>query len=268
MKLMTSHGTAWCYTGGKPFDASLPTIIMMHGAQNDHSVWALQSRYFAHHGLSVLVPDLPAHGRSEGAALTSIEAMADWLLQILAAAGVQQAHLVGHSMGSLIALEAAARQLPIIKKLSLLGTAFPMKVSDKLLALAQQDQMAAIEMVNQWSYSGIAQKPSCPGPGFYVPAAALRLKQRIALNSSEPVFYLDFCACNDYTGGLAAAQKIQVPTQFIIAAQDLMTPERATLELRQQIANHEVVNIARCGHDLMAEQPDAVLEALRRFSRA
>src|SRR6201993_4908219 len=98
---------AYCYTGGKPFDATLPTAVFIHGAQNDHSVWILQTRYFAHHGFNVLAVDLPGHGRRQGAAKASVEALADWLLALLDAAGVQSAALFGHSMGSLIALEAS-----------------------------------------------------------------------------------------------------------------------------------------------------------------
>lgn len=274
MDLLINEQRAWCYTGGKTFDPQLPSIVFMHGAQNDHSVFALQSRYFAHHGYSVLVPDLPAHGRSSGAPLASIEEMASWLVAVLQAAQVQRVHLVGHSMGSLIALETAARLIQdpslgiTVSHLSLLGTAFPMKVSDALLATARDNQMAAIDMVNQWSYSGIAQKPSCPGPGFYVPGAALRLKQRIAKNSDCPVFYIDFCACNQYSNGEQAASAIGVPTLFLIATQDLMTPERATNTLRSKIVHQQTVKIEKSGHDMMAEQPDAVLDALVQFDKA
>ncbi len=93
----------------RAFDRARPTIVFVHGAANDHSVWALQSRYFAHHGYNVLAVDLPGHGRSGGEALASIEAIADWLAALLDALGVERAALVGHSMGSLAALDAAAR---------------------------------------------------------------------------------------------------------------------------------------------------------------
>ena len=163
---------AYCYTGGKVFDAALPAIVLVHGAQNDHSVWGLQSRYLAHHGHAVLVPDLPGHGRSAGPALTSVEAMADWLLALLDAAGVQRAILGGHSMGSLIALEAAHRAPAKAAGLALLGTAYPMKVSDALLETSRSNEEAAIDMVNIFSHSSMAHKPSCPGPGFSVMGGA------------------------------------------------------------------------------------------------
>ena len=107
MKLTVNGREAYAYTGGKPFDPALPCVVFIHGALNDHSVWTLLARWFAHHGFGVLAVDLPGHMRSAGPALASVEAMADWTLALLDAAGVKQAALAGHSMGSLIALEAA-----------------------------------------------------------------------------------------------------------------------------------------------------------------
>src|SRR5689334_21066055 len=133
---------AYCYTGGKTFDPELPTAVFVHGAQNDHSVWSLQTRYFAHHGFGVLAVDLPGHGRSKGAPLPTVESMADWLLALLDAAHVQSAMLIGHSMGSLIALEAAYRAPQRVNRLALVGTAYPMKVSETLLdASKNQEQL-------------------------------------------------------------------------------------------------------------------------------
>ena len=156
--------TAYAYTGGKPFDATLPCVVFIHGALHDHSVWTLLARWFAHHGHSVLAVDLPGHGRSEGPPLESVEALADWTLALLNAVGVKQAALVGHSMGSLIALEAAGRAPGRITRLAMLGTAYPMKVSDALLSTARENPLKAIDMVNAFSISTTSAKPSYPGP--------------------------------------------------------------------------------------------------------
>lgn len=259
------HDT-YCYTGGKPFNPELPTMVFIHGAQHDHSVWILQTRYFAHHGFGVLAVDLPGHGRSKGEALTSVEAMADWLLALLDAAGVQKAVLVGHSMGSLIALEAAHRHPAKAAKLALVGTAYPMKVSDALLDASKNNEQIAIDMVNIWSHSTMSQKPSCPGPGFYVMGGNQRLMQHISKKNPKHVFYTDFSACNSYANGEAAAKSITVPTQILLGKRDLMTPPKATTTLVKAIPHCEVVQIDNCGHALMAEQPDAVLEHLFAFA--
>ena len=127
---LTVHAAAtYCYTGGKAFEAAKPTVVLVHGVLNDHSVWILQSRYLAHHGFNVLAVDLPGHCRSQGEAAASVEAAADFIAALLDSAGVQQAALVGHSWGSLIALEAAARLGPRISHLALIGTAVGTLVS-------------------------------------------------------------------------------------------------------------------------------------------
>jgi pimeloyl-ACP methyl ester carboxylesterase len=266
MILSVQGNHAYCYTGGKPLRPGLPAAVFIHGAQNDHSVWVLQTRYFAHHGFNVLAPDLPAHGRSKGAALTTVEAMADWLLAVLDAAGVAQAHLIGHSMGSLIALEAAARAPQRAASLALVATAYPMKVSDALLEAAQNDEPRAIDMVNIWSHSSIAQKPSWPGPGSYVMNGGLRLKQRIARLGPKLLFHTDFSACNAYANGLQAAQSVKCPVLFLLGRRDMMTAAKAASALASALPQARRVLVEDCGHELMAEQPDRVLDELFRFA--
>ena len=285
---------AYCYTGGKPFDATLPTAVFIHGAQNDHSVWILQTRYFAHHGFSVLAVDLPGHGRSQGAPLTTVELMSDWLLALLKAANVTKALLVGHSMGSLIALETAGRtpSSVLIGGIAMVASAYPMKVSEVLLEAANNDQPTAIAMVNKWSHASFVQKPSSPGPGFYVLGGSQRLMEHIARgdkrnlgniakvadqsNTKNPtittntakgdtVFYTDFMACNTYQHGDVAASAIRCPTLFLLGKRDAMTPPKAAKTIVGRIP-HAKVALIDSGHALMAEQPDAVLGELFHFA--
>lgn len=266
MLLKIDGHDAYCYTGGKDFDPKLPTAVFIHGAQNDHSVWILQTRYFAHHGFGVLAVDLPGHGRSKGAPLATVEAMADWLLALLTAAKVTRATLIGHSMGSLIALETAFRAPQQVARLALVATAYPMKVSDALLDAAINDEPKAIDMVNIWQHSSVAQKPSCPAPGFYVMGGSQRLMQYVARKNPAKVFFTDFSACNTYQNGEAAAQSVACPTLFLLGKRDMMTPPKAAMGLVGAIAGAQLVQIDGSGHALMAEQPDVVLETLFGFA--
>jgi pimeloyl-ACP methyl ester carboxylesterase len=259
---------AYCYTGGKAFDASLPVAVFIHGAQNDHSVWALQTRYFAHHGFAVLAVDLPGHGRSKGIPLATVEAMSEWLLALLDATGVQNATLIGHSMGSLIALETAGRAPQRTKAIALVGTAYPMKVSPLLLEASRSRQQDAIDMVNIWSHSGIAQKPSFPGPGFYAQGGSRRLMQHIARSNPAPVFFTDFSACNAYAHGEQAAAAVTCPVLILLGRKDMMTTPKAAAPLIAALPKSNVVLLEACGHALMAEQPDQVLDTLFRFAVA
>jgi pimeloyl-ACP methyl ester carboxylesterase len=257
----------YCYTGGKAFVPEQPTIVFLHGAQNDHSVWALQSRYFAWHGWNVLAVDLPGHGRSGGAALETVEAMADWLLALLDAAGAGQALLAGHSMGSLIALEAAHRAPDRVSGLALLGTTWPMKVSDALLAASKDALESAIDMVNIFSHSGPLPRPASPAPGFSVTGMSRRLMQRMAQQNPAQLFHTDFSACNTYANGAAAAATVSCPVLFILGARDVMTPPRSAQALTSALKHGRIVTVD-AGHAMMAEQPDAVLDALSAFARS
>src|ERR1043165_3806093 len=150
MQLSINGSESYIATGGKQFDASQPTIVLLHGAGFDHTTWALHSRWFAHHGYGVLAPDLPGHGRSSGTPLATIAEMADWTAALLDAAGAAKARLVGHSMGSLIALETAARHPAKVSALGLIGTAAAMTVGPDLLKAAEADDHSAIDMIAIW----------------------------------------------------------------------------------------------------------------------
>jgi pimeloyl-ACP methyl ester carboxylesterase len=263
MELVVNGRAAYAYTGGKAFDAKLPCVLFIHGALHDHSVWTLLARWFAHHGHTVLAVDQPGHGRSPGAPLADVEALADWVLALLDAAGVEQAALVGHSMGSLIALEAAGRAPARVTRLVMVGTAYPMKVSDALLATARDAPRQAIDMVNAFSHSSIANKPSFPGPGTWLHGSNRALMRRMQDGQRElNLFHHDFGVCDRYANGLAAAAKVSCPVSFVLGERDQMTPPKATREIAQAL-NAQVRTIPT-GHALMTEAPDALLAALRQ----
>ena len=261
MELEVRGRSAYAYTGGKAFDAKLPTVTFVHGGALDHSVWILQSRYLAHHGFGVLALDLPGHGRSEGAPLARIEDMADWIVAALDAAGVKSAALVGHSMGSLAVLDCAARHPERAGRIALLGAAFPMRVSPELLEATKNDEPRAHEMINVWSHSAPAHYPSNPGPGFWVIGENLRLMQR----QKPGVLHADFAACNDYSAGLECAKKIACPALFVLGRRDAMTPIRAGRVLAAAVPRAKVIELDECGHNSMGEKPDEVLDALAEF---
>lgn len=255
----------YAYTGGRAFDAAAPCVVFVHGALNDHSVWGLQSRYLAHHGHAVLAVDLPGHGRSDGPALGSVPAMARWLLDMLAVIGVRGCALVGHSMGSLIALEAAAALGDEARALVLVGTAHPMRVSASLLETAASEPDAAMRRVNVLEHGTLAAKPSAPSPGTWLHGAALALKrrqfERYRARWGGNLFCIDFEACDRYDGAAEAAARVRCPTLVVAGARDVMTPPRAAAGLADALQARVVTLPA--GHALMSEAPDGVLQALR-----
>ena len=262
MKLDVQGRAAYAYTGGKPWADGGRCVVFIHGALNDHSVWTLLARWYAHHGYRVLALDHPGHGRSDGPPLASVEALADWVLALMDAAGVAGAHLVGHSMGSLVALEAAARAPGRVAGLAMVGTAYPMKVSDALLGTARDDPARAIAMVNAFSHSGLASKPSYPGPGAWLRGGASALMPRTQDGADGNLFEHDFRVCDAYANGLEAAAQVTCPAHLLVGTRDAMTPPKATKELAALL--HATVTRIISGHALMQEAPDAVLNALRQ----
>jgi pimeloyl-ACP methyl ester carboxylesterase len=265
MELPVNGNRTYCYTGGKAFDRSKPTVVFIHGVLNDHSVWILQSRWFANHGWNVLAVDLPGHCRSEGPPPATVEEAAAFVVALLDAAGIDRAALVGHSFGSLIALETAARSPGRVTHLALVGTASPMTVSPGLLEDSLNDPQRAIEMVNTFSHSMLAPPPSSLGPGTWLYGSLRALMRRVlASNPKANVFHIGFKACNDYANGEQAMARVQCPTLFILGAADQMTPPRAARTLTAKAPSAKVVTV-KAGHALMTEAPDEVLFALGAF---
>jgi pimeloyl-ACP methyl ester carboxylesterase len=261
MEFIVDGRLTFAYTGTRPLDLALPTIVFVHGSAMDHSIWTLQSRFFAHHGHNVLAVDLPGHGRSEGQPLASIGEMADWLPRMLDAAELESSALVGHSMGSLTALEAAARHPDRVRAISLLGACAPMPVSQGLLAAAAANDHAALDMVNIWSHDRGALLGGSPTPGIWMTGLAIRLLERAA----PGVLYRDLSACDDYRNGLQSAARVTCPALLILGRNDRMTPPRAAEQLLAAIPGVEAVVLEGCGHMMFSERPDAVLDALIGF---
>ena len=265
MELTVDGHRTFCYTGAKPYDAAKPTVVFVHGVLNDHSVWALQTRYFANHGWNVLAPDLPGHCRSAGEAPRSVEQAARFVLALLDAAGVKRAALVGHSFGSLTALQAAADAPDRVSHLALVATAFPMKVSPALLDTSLNRPQQAIEMVNVFSHSMLAPPPSALGPGTWLYGSSKALMRRVlASNTEVNLFHRGFQACDDYQGGEAAIAKIECPLLFVLGRNDAMTQPRQAQPLIAMAKGAKVVTV-EAGHQMMTEAPDAVLFALVDF---
>jgi pimeloyl-ACP methyl ester carboxylesterase len=261
MRLAVDGHAVYAYTGARAPDPTLPTLVFVHGAALDHSIWALQSRYFAHHGYSVLALDLPGHGRSAGLALASVAAIADWLIAVQDAVGIAQATLIGYSLGALAALDAAGRYPSRVSRLALLGPSVPMPVADVLLDAARANDHLAYELITGWSYSAAHQLGGNRQPGMWMTGNGMRLMERCA----PGVLHTDLLACHEYSGGLAAAATLRCPVLMLLGERDQMAPPKNTRALIAALDSPSVVTIPDCGHSLMAEAPDAVLDALRRF---
>jgi pimeloyl-ACP methyl ester carboxylesterase len=263
--ITVNNAPLYAYTAGKPLRPELPTVILIHGALHDHSVWGLQSRYLANHQYNVLAIDLPGHCKSGGNAPESVEEAAQSIIGLMDALDIKQAALVGHSLGSLIALEVAAQKPDRVSHLAMVGTAYPMRVSPALLDAAQNAQSKGIDMVNTFSLSMMAPPPSLMGPGTWLHGTNKALMHRVlGSNRQANVFYRSFKACDSYARGDEAMAQVQCPTLFLLGASDQMTPPQGAKSLIAHARHGKVVTL-KAGHSLLQEAPDQALDALCDF---
>jgi pimeloyl-ACP methyl ester carboxylesterase len=260
MWLEVNGQRVYAATGNRPLDAAKASVVFVHGTGQDHSIWVLPTRYFARHDRNVLAVDLPGHGRSGGAPLETVEAIADWLIAVLDAAGLAQAAVVGHSLGSLVALAAAARHPDRVRSIAMVAVALPMRVADGLLEAARNNRHEAIEMLNVWGFSSSAQLGGNPAPGLWMQGGGLRLLER----ARPGVIHIDLRACNDYAAGLEHAAAVACPALLILGERDRLTPARAARTLADTLPHAETFLLMGCGHALLAEAPDPVLDQLTK----
>jgi pimeloyl-ACP methyl ester carboxylesterase len=258
VKFLIDGHEAHAATGGRAHRDGQRLAVFIHGAGLDHTVWALQSRWLAFRGWNVLAADLPGHGRSGGTPLPTIGAMADWIHALVAAVGAPGVALVGHSMGSLVALEAAACAPERVEALLLIGTAATMPVHPDLLAAAAANSQDAIDMVNLWGYGYRAGLGGSAAPGVWMTGAGDSLLRR----ARPGVLHSDLAACNAYTTALEAAARVRAPTAIVAGELDQMTPLKNARLLANAIAGSALTVLPGAGHMLLAEEPDALLEVM------
>jgi pimeloyl-ACP methyl ester carboxylesterase len=258
MDLVAGRRKAFAYTAAHALDARKETVVFVHGAGLDHSWFGLQSRYFGYHGRNVLALDLPGHGRSEGPPIPTIAGMADWVFSVLDTQEIASASIVGHSMGALVALEAANRQPERVERIACIGVAYPMKVSEAFLEAARNNEQTAFDMETIWGHAAQVPLGGNPNPGMWMYGDTLARLARLA----PGVLYNDLKACSDYSCDFA---NLKCPVLLVLGKRDVMTPPRAAASLVQKLSNAKTELVELSGHSLMAEAPDATLDALVQF---
>ena len=257
MKLTIKDAPIYVATGGKEFNASLPTVLFLHGSGGDHRTWALQTRWFAYHGYSVLAPDLPEHSLSGGEAFKTIEESGPWLTEFLDKAGVKSAHVVGHSQGFLSALELYKTRPELCASFCAVATAAAIPVNQALIDTAKDSSDKAAQMMCNWGFGPAAHMGQSSVPGMQ-PIAISR-----AIMSRNPLA-ADLQACADYSGGMDVVTTLDVPMLCILGNKDKMTSIKAGLALAAA-ANASSKVVDGGGHMLPIEEPKQVLRHLKDF---
>ena len=192
-----------------------------------------------------------------------MSANADWVINLLDNGAIKHAALVGHSMGSLIALDAAARYPQRISHLALLGCSAPMPVADALLDAAKNNPNEAFDMLNIWGHA-----PQVKWAKSATPGTSLMIAYKRLLEQSRPgVLASDLNACHQFQMAEADWSKVVAPTLILSGTKDMMTPPKANALVVKQVVNAELVMLEGVGHAMMQEASGAVLNGLKVFLR-
>ncbi|MEI6738664.1 MAG: alpha/beta hydrolase [Pseudomonadota bacterium] len=261
MNFLVEQQPAFAFTGNSTFDAAKPSVIFIHGAANDHRVWLDFVEPIAKLDWNVLAIDLPGHGKTFAAAKSTIEDYADWLIDLLDNGAIKDAVLVGHSMGSLIALDCARRYASRVTKLVLIGSALPMAVSDVLMTAAREQPDDAFDMLTRWSHH-VPRNVD----GTFPPASATMIASRALLGESRyGVLAIDLNACAHYTASDATLANITPKTLVIAGRRDKLAPCTAAETIAANLPNANVVVFDNVGHAIMQDAPGETLAALTAF---
>lgn len=264
MKVEVDGHEVHAATGGVDPAGDGPVLVLLHGAGGDGTAWQLQTRYLAHHGVRPFAVDLPGHGRTAGPPLASIGELADWVCRFLDAAGLgtdaAPVHVAGHSMGSFIGLELAARHPERVASLTLLGTAGAMPVHPELLSASAGDLPRAAALMASWGHGQPAQVGPNPTPGLWMVGGA-----RALVETSHPgALTADFEACAAYGSAAETAARVTCPVRMVVGLADKMTPARAATGLAAELPADllTMFELPEVGHMLMSEAPAEVRRIL------
>ena len=235
-----------------------PTLLLIHGAGMDGTVWQMQTRYLANKGINVLAIDLPGHGLSEGPSLKSISKMSHWVIELLDLLNINSVIIAGHSMGSLISLETAKNDKNRVKSIILLGSASLMPVHPDLINAAENNLSIAANLITDWSLGKTQHIGNNPSPGSWMIGGSIQL----IMNSSKGVLADDLIACNTYKEASNLAKSIEQEVLIISGKEDKMTPVKKAKELSAIFKNCNMIVIHNAGHMMMMEDPTKVTQLM------
>lgn len=229
-----------------------PSIILLHGAGGSHLSWPPLIRRME--GYTIYAIDLPGHGRSADQQIESIEDNYQFVHRWKESLNISPIILVGHSMGSAIAMQWALNEPGIIAGMILLGSSAHLKVNPGLLiSLCNQETYdQAVDRIIRWSFSKQTSD---------------KLKSMIGKRmheSSPDVMYRDFLICNKFNIS-QQLNKIDIPTLIVCGELDKMTPPAESISMVESLpfAHLEIVPVA--GHMVMLEKPAETMSLIQRF---
>jgi pimeloyl-ACP methyl ester carboxylesterase len=245
-----------CWVNKNEFDTQKHSLVFIHGSGSNHSIWSHQYSRL-HKSYNIVAVNLPGHGQSGGNGEKDVKKYCEWIKKLLAVLNLKQVVLVGHSLGTAIALQFAIDYSEKIAGIVCMGGGVKMPVNSFFLDFLKTNpaQLPAeiTEMICKFSLAkGNRSKLSAP------------LQESISLSRVD-VLYGDLTACNDLDLTQKTAQ-IHVPALIICGAEDKMTPPDLSRTLAAGIGKATLEIIDGAGHMVMIEKPVQFNYILDKFA--
>ncbi len=245
-----------------PVGGAGEAALLLHGLGGTSNSWTPMLAAFSR--CIVLRPDLPGAGRShrvEGK--LTIDRFVEGALRVLGACGHERAHVVGHSMGTIVAAHLAAREPKRVRSLALFGPllAPPDPARANIRARGEKAQSDGVAGMQAIADALVQASTSAESKAKRHAAIAF---VRESLMRQDPDGYARNCEA------LAEAQpadasKIACPTLLVTGDEDVVAPPQAVRAMGEKIAGSQVEILRGCGHWTPLEKPDECMQLLQRF---
>jgi len=232
---------------------ALPPVVFIHGAMSSNLVWLLLARELVKTcpDRAFFLLDLPGHGESMEPPNARIEEYARAVIDFLDHEDIQQAALVGHSMGGAIAQQIAIDVPDRVERAAFLATGARLGVSPQIIEGLASQFDSATEMMGDFVFGPNAD------PALVAPS--IRLMKQAGAETS----IADFTACNAFDS-VGRIDNLDVPAIVVCGEKDLMTSAKKNKRLAETIGC-PYVELPGIGHMLQLEAPQKVAEILTGF---
>jgi len=243
-------------------------VLCLHGLGGSSNTWTPMMSALSSH--RVIRIDLPGSGRSHGVpGQLSIERLAQAVVTVCSRLRITQAHVVAHSMGTIVSQRLAVDQTALVRSLALFGPLIepPDAARAAIRARATKARSEGLAGMQDIAQTLMHAATSADSRERF-PAAAAFVRE--SLMRQEPEAYARSCEALANTQA-AAVERIQVPVLLVTGDEDGVAPPQAVRAMAERLSGAKGVRtviLPRCGHWAPIERPQECTRELRDFLAA